>query len=69
MTKKCKEARENIIKLCDTLIETKTRESYEKYVRAVQDFKERFHKNFDPHNLKDDYIDEYEATKIYQKYL
>ena len=68
MTKKCKEARQEILKLCDKFVETNTRDAYNKYVQAVVCFKERFHKNFDPYNLKDDYIDDYEAVKLYQKY-
>ena len=68
MTKKCKEAREEILKLYENYLETDTCEAYSKYVQAVVYFKERFHKNFDPYNLKDDYIDDYEAEKLYQKY-
>lgn len=68
MTKKCKEARQEVLKLCENYLETDTREAYSKYVQSVVDFKQRFHKDFDPHNLKDDYIDDYEAVKIYQKY-
>ena len=68
MTKKCKEARQEVLKLCENYLETDTREAYGKYVQAVIDFKARFHKDFDPHNLKDDYIDDYEAVKVYQKY-
>jgi hypothetical protein len=68
MTKKCKEARENILHLCDIYINTRTNEAYKKYIQAVVDFEYRFKKRFDPRNLTDDYLDDYEAVKLYQKY-
>lgn len=66
MTKKCKEARENVLNLLKIYLRNRTQKTYSDYVRATIDFKYRFKKRFDPYNLKDDYIDSYEAVKMYQ---
>jgi len=69
MTNKCKQARENILRLCEILCKDRTNESYSNYVRATIDFKERFKKRFDPHNLVDDYIPDYLLSERYSEYV
>lgn len=70
MTKKHKEARENVLHLCEIMLETKSQKDYHNYVVAVDNFKYRFKYRFDPHNLVDEYyFDDWTPVKLYQKYL
>ena len=55
MTKYCLQARKKVYDLYLRHISTNQQNTYIEYSRAVQDFKERFHKRFDPLNLADDY--------------
>lgn len=55
MTKYCLQERSKVYKLYLEHLKLNTQETYRNYSRAEQDFKDRFHKRFDPLNLRDDY--------------
>ena len=55
MTNYCKQERLKIYKLYLEYLKLGTQETYRNYSRAEQDFKDRFHKRFDPLNLYDEY--------------
>ena len=55
MTNYCKQERLKVYKLYLEHLKLGTQESYRNYSRAEQDFKDRFHKRFDPLYLRDDY--------------
>lgn len=56
MTSKCKQAREYIDSILKEYLNNKTNENYKKYCIATLNFKERFHKRYDPYCLVDDYL-------------
>lgn len=66
MTEKCNKARKNILMLCKEHLCKQNNDSYRKYIRATLDFKERFKKKFDPLNMIDDYLPDYQIIKLYQ---
>jgi hypothetical protein len=55
MTKYCLQERAKVYNLYLEHFKKHTQDSYRNYVRAVQNFKDKFHKKFDPLNLIDDY--------------
>ena len=55
MTKYCKQERLKVYKLYLEYLKLGTQETYRNYSRAEQDFKDRFHKRFDPLCLYDEY--------------
>ena len=65
MTNYCKQERLKIYKLYLEHLKLNTQETYRNYSRAVQDFKDRFHKRFDPLYLIDDY--DILGITLYQK--
>ena len=70
MTKKHKEARENVLRLCDKFSESQTQADYHNYVIAVDDFKYRFKYRLDPLCLVDEYyLDDWLPVILYQKYM
>ena len=55
MTNYCKQERLKVYKLYLEHLKLDTVETYRNYIRAEQDFKDRFHKRFDPLCLYDEY--------------
>ena len=55
MTKYCKQERLKLYKLYLEHLKLDTQETFRNYSRAEQDFKDRFHKRFDPLHLYDEY--------------
>jgi len=55
MTNYCKQERLKVYNLYLKHLKLDTVETYRNYIRAVQDFKDRFHKRFDPLYLCDEY--------------
>ena len=55
MTKYCKQERLKVYKLYLEYLKLDTQEAYRNYRIAEQDFKDRFHKRFDPLCLYDEY--------------
>ena len=55
MTKYCLQERAKIYKAYLNYFNNSTKENWLEYIKLVEGFKDRFHKNFDPLNLVDDY--------------
>ena len=55
MTNYCKQERLKVYKLYLEHLKLDTQETYRNYIRAEQDFEDRFHKRFDPLCLYDEY--------------
>ena len=55
MTNYCKQERLKVYKLYLKYLKGDSQEAYRNYRRAEQDFKDRFHKRFDPLCLYDEY--------------